>query len=133
MAKKKNKKKGNFKKPVAKQNLQTEEKETIVSEENVVEVVETENKDNKNNKQEKQLKDNKKQNKKDKKDKKYKEPGKIRKSLKESASELKRVSWPSFGKVVKQTGVVIAVILFFTLVIFGIDQLLSLLTGLIYK
>ena len=49
------------------------------------------------------------------------------KKLKESASELKKVSWPSFGKTVKQTGVVIAVVVICTLVLFGIDRLLSLL------
>ncbi|MBP5651361.1 MAG: preprotein translocase subunit SecE, partial [Clostridia bacterium] len=40
---------------------------------------------------------------------------------------LKKVSWPSFGKTVKQTGVVIAVVVICTLVLFGIDRLLSLL------
>ncbi len=45
-------------------------------------------------------------------------------------SELKKVSWPSFAKVVKQTGVVIAVVLVFLVVItafdFGLTQLLQL-------
>ncbi len=49
------------------------------------------------------------------------------KKIKESASELKKVSWPTFGKTVKQTGVVIAVVVLCTLVLFGIDRLLSLL------
>ena len=49
------------------------------------------------------------------------------KKLKESTSELKKVTWPSFGKTVKQTGVVIAVVVVCTLVLFGIDRLLSLL------
>lgn len=48
----------------------------------------------------------------------------VRKS-KETFSELKKVSWPSFGKVVKQTLLVLGVVLFFTLVLLGIDSLLS--------
>ncbi len=45
------------------------------------------------------------------------------KKLKESMSELKKVSWPSFGTTVKQTGVVITVVAICTLVLFGIDRL----------
>ncbi len=56
----------------------------------------------------------------------------IGKKLKEVFSEIKKVSWPSFGKVVKQTSVVLGVVLLFTIVItlfdFGLGQLLSLLT-----
>ena len=36
-------------------------------------------------------------------------------------SELKKVSWPTFGKVVKQTGVVLVVVLIFLVVIFAFD------------
>lgn len=54
--------------------------------------------------------------------------------IKEVFSELKKVTWPSFGKVVKTTGVVIAVVLFFLVGIgiadFGLSWLLRLLTGL---
>ena len=39
--------------------------------------------------------------------------------LKEVFGELKKVSWPTFGKTVGQTGVVLVVVLFFT-VIFGL-------------
>ena len=66
-----------------------------------------------------------KDNKKAKKDKPKKDG--LGKKIKESASELKKVTWPSFGKTVKQTGVVIAVVVICTLVLFGIDRLLSLL------
>lgn len=55
------------------------------------------------------------------------------KKIKEIFSELKKVSWPSFGKVVKQTGVVIAVVLFFLIVIgvadIGLGALYKLLIG----
>ena len=49
-------------------------------------------------------------------------------------SELKKVTWPSFGKVIKSTGVVIAVVLsflvVFTAVNFGLNELLGLITSL---
>lgn len=58
----------------------------------------------------------------------------IGKKFKEVFSEIKKVSWPTFGKVVKQTGVVLGVVLLFTIVItlfdFGLGQLLSLLTSI---
>ena len=43
--------------------------------------------------------------------------------LKQSWSELKKVSWPNFQTVVKNTGIVLAVVLFFLLVILGLDLL----------
>ena len=46
-------------------------------------------------------------------------------------SELKKVTWPSFGKVVKQTGMVLAVVLFFLVVISLFDTGLSALLRLI--
>ena len=53
---------------------------------------------------------------------------------KEVFSELKKVTWPSFGKVVKSTVVVIAVVLsflvVFTAVNFGLNELLGLITSL---
>ncbi len=53
---------------------------------------------------------------------------------KEVFSELKKVTWPSFGKVIKSTGVVIAVVLsflvVFTAVNFGLNELLGLITSL---
>lgn len=54
-----------------------------------------------------------------------KKPGKIGTKLKETKSELKKVTWPTFGQVVKRTGVVLAVVIIFTLVVFGIDSLLG--------
>ena len=46
-------------------------------------------------------------------------------------SELKKVTWPSFGTVVKQTGVVLVVVLIFLVVVTGIDSGLNALMGLI--
>lgn len=58
-------------------------------------------------------------------------PNKLVTKAKETWSELKKVSWPSFKTVVKNTGVVISVVVVFTLVLFGIDRLLSFLYTLI--
>ena len=77
-----------------------------------------------------ELKEQKKQEKlknaKVKKEKKEKKPGLFRK-LKDAWLELKKVTWPSFATVVKKTGIVIVVLLIFTVVVFGIDSLLRLL------
>ncbi len=62
---------------------------------------------------------------------KVKKPSKIAKALKDTGSELKKVSWPKFKDVVKQTGVVLVVVLVFTLVLFGFERLCSLLAGLL--
>ena len=54
------------------------------------------------------------------------------KKLKEVFSELKKVSWPSFSKVVKQTSIVLGVVMVFmvviTLIDLGLSELLRLLT-----
>jgi len=46
-------------------------------------------------------------------------------------AELKKVTWPTFPTVVKQTGVVLAVVLFFTIVVtlinFGLSSLLNII------
>lgn len=67
-------------------------------------------------------------NKKSKKEK-VKKAGKA----KATVSELKKVTWPTFNKVVKQTIVVLSVTLVFLLVVIGIDQLLYLLYNLLTK
>ena len=72
------------------------------------------------------LKDNKKTDKK----KKTKKKGLVKKT-KETASELKKVTWPSFGEVVKKTGIVIAFVVIFGLLIFGVDTLLGFLSSLL--
>ncbi len=60
---------------------------------------------------------------------------KVKKSgkVKATVSELKKVTWPTFGKVVKQTVVVLSVTFIFLLVVIGIDQLLYLLYSLLTK
>lgn len=46
-------------------------------------------------------------------------------------SELKKVTWPKFGTVVKQTGVVLVVVLIFLIVVTGFDTGLNALLQLI--
>ena len=48
-----------------------------------------------------------------------------------SWSELKKVTWPSFKTVLKNTGIVLLVVLFFSLIVFGFDMLFSWLLSLI--
>lgn len=54
------------------------------------------------------------------------------KKLKETFSELKRVTWPTFPKVVKSTCVVLVVVLVFLVVLtginYGLQELLKLIT-----
>ena len=56
------------------------------------------------------------------------------KKLKETFSELKRVTWPSFPKVVKSTCVVIVVVLVFTVIVtginYGLQEFLKLITSI---
>ena len=47
--------------------------------------------------------------------------------IKETFSEVKRVSWPSFLTVLKTTGVVLVVVAAFLLIVGGVDALLGLL------
>ncbi len=69
------------------------------------------------------------------KNKKKKKEKKERKSfgrkVKETASELKKVTWPSFGEVCKKTGIVIAFVLIFGLFLYGVNYLLGGLVNLL--
>lgn len=51
--------------------------------------------------------------------------------IKEIFSELKKVSWPTFDKIVKSTGVVLVVVLIFIVVVTAIDSGLSALLKLL--
>ena len=56
--------------------------------------------------------------------KKNKKPGFFKRfgmKAKDIFSELKKVNWPTFAKVVKKTGIVLAVVLCFLVVIFAFD------------
>lgn len=104
-------------------------KEKIAVETQEVEIVEpdtetTESIEKTDKKASKEAKADKKQSKKPSKEAKNNGIGK---KVKESLSEIKKVNWPTFKKVVKQTGMVIAVVVVCTLVLFGFDRLLSLL------
>lgn len=58
-----------------------------------------------------------------KKDKKKKEPGKVRRWFKDFFSELKKVTWPTFPNVLKQTGIVLLVTVIFLVVMIAFDAL----------
>ena len=66
-----------------------------------------------------------------KKDKKERKGGLVKKT-KETVSELKKVTWPTFGEVVKKTGIVIAFVVIFGLFLFGVNTLLGYLVGLLF-
>ena len=75
-----------------------------------------------------EIKENSAQKGKDKnKSKKRKEPGKVRRWFKDFFSELKKVTWPSFMQVLKQTGTVLLVTVCFLLVVLAFDSLLGFL------
>lgn len=61
-----------------------------------------------------------------------KKPNKVAKALKDTGNELKKVTWPKFGQVAKQTGIVLVIVIVFALVIFGFDRLCSWLTGFLF-
>ena len=54
--------------------------------------------------------------------------------IKETFSELKRVTWPTFPKVVKATCVVLVVVVMFTVVVtainYGLQELLNVVTNI---
>lgn len=65
-----------------------------------------------------------------KKEKKPKER-KLARKAREMSSELKKVTWPGFAEVCKKTGIVLVVVLFFAVVLFGLDTLFGYLFGLL--
>ena len=101
------------------QDVKVEETQVVSAENEKVEEVKVEN-----------VKEEPKKNEKPKK-KKDKKPSKMAKRLKETSSELKKVTWPKFTTVLKQTGVVLTVVAAFLLVVFGLDRLCSWLVGFI--
>lgn len=120
---KKNKKKVSAQKNSAEQNLV--ENESVVSAENVSENPENENLNEEVVSSKKAKKEEKVS--KDKKAKKEKKPSKVGRKIKETFSELKKVTWPKFPEVVKRTGIVLAVVVFFTIVLFAFDYILKFL------
>ena len=87
-------------------------------------------KDSKNVKPEKQDKKAK-VGKKDKKKKDKENKGGLVKKTKETMSELKKVTWPTFGEVVKKTSIVVAFVLIFGVFLFGVNWLLGGLVNLL--
>jgi len=89
-------------------------------------VVETEAKTKTKEKDKSKDKDKNKKKKKDKKERRG-----LGKRVKETASELKKVTWPSFGEVCKKTGIVIAFVIIFGLFLYGVNYLLGGLVNLL--
>ncbi len=75
-------------------------------------------------------KSDKKTDKKFKKKKEKKNKLNVKQKTKETMSELKKVTWPKFPEVVKRTGVVLAVVLIFAVILFGLDSLFGFVFGL---
>ncbi len=114
---------------VAEETLKSDKKQNEITQGNAVKS-DTKAKDSKRNN--KDVKGNKKdQKKKDKKEK--KEKGGIVRKTKETVSELKKVTWPTFGEVVKKTGIVVAFVVIFGLFLFGVNSLLGYLAKLLIK
>ena len=67
-----------------------------------------------------------------KKKEKSKKPNKVAKALKDTGNELKKVTWPGFKQVAKQTGIVLAFVLVFGVVLFGFERLCSWLASLLF-
>ncbi len=115
---------------VAEETLKSDKKQNEITQGNAVKS-DTKAKDSKKNNKDVK-KDNKKdQKKKDKKEK--KEKGGIVRKTKETVSELKKVTWPTFGEVVKKTGIVVAFVVIFGLFLFGVNSLLGYLAKLLIK
>ncbi len=123
---------------MAKKKNLTKEVEVSETKENLDAVVVTDESVSKPAKQPKAKKEDKKADKGDKKaNKKAKDKNKegfgkkIKRKGKETVSELKKVTWPSFSDVCKKTGVVLSVVVLFGLILFGLDALFGFLFGLL--
>ena len=102
------------------QEVKVDETQVVSAENEKVEEVKVEQPAKTEEKVEK-VKEEPKKAEKPKKKKKDKKPSKMAKRLKETSSELKKVTWPKFTTVLKQPGVVLAVTAAFLLVVFGLD------------
>lgn len=76
-------------------------------------------------------KKNKKDSKKSKKATKNNASTQKRSRAKETIGELKKVTWPSFAKTMKQTGMVLSLVLIFGVVVLGFDLLISFIINLL--
>ena len=54
-----------------------------------------------------------------------------RSRTKETLGELKKVTWPTFSKTMKQTGMVLSLVLVFGVAVLGIDLLISFIINLL--
>ena len=112
--------------PDVEENNTSTQEDTTVSKKNKKSKIDS-NKDTKESKNDKSSKNSKN----DKGSKNKKEKKSLRKRASEVISELKKVSKPTFGKVVKNTCVVIAVVAICTVLLLGLEKLFSLLYKLL--
>ena len=108
-------------------NLEEQAQEEVVETTAAEEVVIQDTKADK--KEDKKSKDKEKDKKKNK--KKEKKNGGLGKKTRETMSELKKVTWPTFGEVVKKTGIVVAFVVLFGLFFYGVNALLGWLVTLL--
>lgn len=66
-----------------------------------------------------------------KKSKKDKKESKLVRRVKETGSELKKVTWPTFKETVKRTCVVLGIVIFFGVILFAFDYILTTLARLL--
>ena len=139
---KKNKKKTstaktNVKQQVKQEEVSVEQTEQIASGEEVVVADNNSEQTVKENAVEvkKDKQDKKKDKEKDKKKKKANNQNGEKKTVGQKSralfSELKKVTWPTFGEACKQTGVVLLIVLIFSVILLGVNLLLGWLFGLI--
>ena len=103
----------------------------VPDEEKTIETPKTETKSKQTKKDKVEKVENKDTKDKSKSKTKKKEKKSIKKKASEVWSELKKVSKPSFGTVVKNTCVVITVVAICTILLFGVDKLFSLIYTLL--
>lgn len=129
--------------PIKEEVVKSEEVEATVTNEQIEKevVVEDNANDNKGNlknenKEQQKIKSDVKKDKKNAKGKKKAnannpEKRTLAQKTKATVSELKKVTWPTFGQTVKQTGVVIGFVLIFIVILLGLNSLFGWLFNLI--
>jgi len=113
------------------QNQEVVETQEVATENVAAEEVATKEEVKVETKQEKTKKDNSAKSNKNKKKAKKDNSNSVGKRIKGTASELKKVTWPKFSEVVKQTGVVLAFVAITVVLLLGVNSLLGWIFGLL--
>lgn len=131
MGKKKSKKKKVFNKSQFKPVVESEEVVVETEDEIVINSENSPKTEMISSKEEKVSNTKKTKSSKDFKSKKKENPNTIGKKIKGIISELKKVTWPTFGELCKQTSIVLAFCLVFVLILLGLNTLFGWLFDLI--